>query len=131
MLEKPEGTATASMRVAAASGIFTGVNRASLALGGGTGAGADRGSASAVLTLSLDSWESPLVFGVSSVTEGTGSATVYEAALRQGQSAMTLVLVDHGSGAESDRPADIWVAEVTSTHPDGFLRLEGTPRRAD
>lgn len=119
----------ARVEVVKATGIFVGVRNARLARGtrdhsdGRTGAG--------FLELSLDSWEAPLVFDVTSVERDARGSSVYRGTLPRAAGSLeqiAIVLV------EDTRPTDdaggkIWHAEVTcSTDKDtpiSVLELRG------
>ncbi|MGE3507665.1 MAG: hypothetical protein AB7N65_02130 [Vicinamibacterales bacterium] len=111
------------MRVARATGIFSGVRNAGLA-----------GGAGQVLELSLDSWEAPLVFDVRVADRLSAGETVYHGTARtpMGTAEMIAIRVEADpppSRAASGTIEGIRRAMVTrstkSGPPDSVLELVG------
>jgi hypothetical protein len=109
------------MEVVKATGIFLGVRKVRLARG--TRGPPDDRAGAGFLELSLDSWEAPLVFDVTSVERDARGSTVYRGTLPRAagsQEVVAIVLVAVGNA---------WHTEVTrSTEgktPDSVLGLRG------
>ena len=100
---------SANMKVVRATGIFRGVRKARLERGTRS-APADKAGA-AFLELSLDSWEAPLVFDVTSVERDARGSTTYRGTLPQpagSQEVMAIVLIEDSA----------WHTEVTRSATD-------------
>ena len=97
------------MKVVRATGIFLGVRKARLERGTRSSP-ADKAGA-AFLELSLDSWEAPLVFDVTSVERDARGSTTYRGTLPQpagSQEVMAIVLIEDSA----------WHTEVTRSATD-------------
>ncbi|HEY8550289.1 MAG TPA: hypothetical protein VIL35_10065 [Vicinamibacterales bacterium] len=106
------------MKVVKATGIFGGVRKASLASTGG------------VLELSLDSWESPIVFTVTAVDRGgTGRVVILGGAPGiTGSPEVMAIRVEANAPASGDSLGAVRRLEVTRSEgggqPDSVLELQ-------
>lgn len=108
------------MDIARGTGIFNGVRKAGLAMRDGR-----------VFEVSLDSWEAPIVFDVTSVRRDATGATVYEGSARAPTGSGNLITIR----VDEDRPNARGVAGVVrrvvvtcsaqGAPPDGVLELIG------
>jgi len=119
---------SANMNAVKATGIFLGVRKARLARGT-RGSHGDKVGA-AFLELSLDSWEAPLVFDVTSVERDARGSTVYRGMLPRAagsQEVIAIVLVEDPTRSSGGAMGNAWHTEVTrSTEgqgPDSVLEL--------
>jgi hypothetical protein len=125
------------MEVVKATGIFLGVRKARLARGT-RGSPGDKAGAE-FLELSLDSWEAPLVFDVTSVERDARGSTIYRGALPPlagSQEVIAIVLVEDDTPPSGDAVGNAWHAEATRSTEgqgvDSILDLRnhpGDPRR--
>ena len=121
---------SANMVVVRATGIFLGVRKARLTRGT-RGSPGDKAGA-AFLELSLDSWEAPLVFDVTSVERDARGSTTYRGALPRpagSQEVIAIVLVEDSTRPSGDAMGNAWHTEVTRSTTgqgvDSTLDLSG------
>ena len=109
------------MKVVKATGVFNGVRKARLAIR------ARANAAAGALELSLDSWESPLVFDVTAVERDVRGATVYRGTMPRaaGSQEVFAIVVEAHPGSSEDAVGSVSHIEVTrsteGSAPDSVL----------
>jgi hypothetical protein len=120
------------MKVVRATGIFAGVRKAGFARR--ARGGADASAVGGTLELSLDSWEAPIVFDVTSVERDAQGATVYRgtAPRAAGSPEAIAILVEADTPAPGDPVGTVRHIEVTrsteGSPPESVLELRGDDR---